>query len=377
MLNKVMFFLPSLGGGGAERTVIQLANSFAEQGLNIHLGVCDLNGDKAKLLPEVSPKIELVNFNCGRVINSITPLKMKMKAEQYDCLVATQTHTNIVAGMAKKLAGVQTRLIFREVSTPSKNIKLQGIAKFVLKTLVNWSYPMAQQVVCVSKGVEADFREYYSYKNNNLSTIYNPVLDDAYFEKLKAPVTHKFFNPDDLNQSNKVILAVGRLTEAKNFGVLIRSFKALHDQHADTRLIILGEGELRAEFERLIAESGLNGVVDLPGFDANPYAYFKYASLFVLSSNWEGLPGVLIQALASKVKVVSTDCPSGPMEILEHAKFGLLVECNDQAGLTQAMHQAIFADYVQFSETDFDAHIQQFHKQTVLRQYLSMMESAS
>lgn len=372
MLNKVMFFLPSLGGGGAERTVIQLANSFAEQGLNIHLGVCDLHGDKAKLLPEVSPKIELVNFNCGRVINSITPLKIKMKAEKYDCLVATQTHTNIVVGIAKKLAGVNTRLIFREVSTPSKNIKLQGIAKFILKTLVNWTYPMAQQVVCVSKGVEADFREYYSYKFNNLSTIYNPVLDDAYSEKLKAPVTHHFFN-----DSNKVILAVGRLTEAKNFGFLIRSFKALHDQHADTRLIILGEGELRAEFEALIAELNLTEVVDLPGFDANPYAYFKYTSLFVLSSNWEGLPGVLIQALASKAKVVSTDCPSGPREILAHAKFGLLVECNDQPGLTQAMQKAIFAEYVQYSDRDFDTHIQQFHKKTVLKQYFSMMESAS
>lgn len=370
MLNKVMFFLPSLGGGGAERTVIQLANSFAEQGLKIHLGVCDLSGNKAKLLPEVSPKIELVNFNCGRVMNSVMPLKLRLQAEHYDCLVATQTHTNIVAGIAKKLSGVNTRLIFREVSTPSKNIKLQGITKFVLKTLVNWTYPMAQQIVCVSKGVEADFREYYSYKKNNLSTTYNPVLDDAYYEKLKVPVTHKFFN-----DTNKVILAVGRLTEAKNFGFLIRSFKALHDQHPDTRLIILGEGELRTEFEALIAELSLTEVVDLPGFDSNPYAYFKYVSLFVLSSNWEGLPGVLIQALASKVKVVSTNCPSGPMEILDDAKFGLLVECNDQAGLTQAMHQAIFADYVKFSHVDFEAHIQQFHKQTVLKQYLRIMES--
>lgn len=372
MLSKVMFFLPSLGGGGAERTVIQLANSFAEQGLNIHLAVCNLNGEKAKLLPEVSPKIELINLNCGRVMNGITPLKLRLQAEQYDCLIATQTHTNIVAGIAKKLAGVNTRLIFREVSTPSKNIKLQGIAKFVLKCLVNWTYPMAQQVVCVSKGVEADFRDYYGYKKNNLSTIYNPVLDDAYFEKLKVPVAHKFFN-----ETNKVILAVGRLTEAKNFGFLIRSFKALQDQHPDTRLIILGEGELRTEFEALVAELSLKDVVDLPGFDSNPYAYFKYAALFVLSSTWEGLPGVLIQALASKVKVVSTDCPSGPMEILDNSKFGLLVQCNDQAGLTHAMQQAIFADYVQYKEADFTAHIQQFHKQTVLKQYLNMMESAS
>jgi len=372
MLNKVMFLLPSLGGGGAERTVIQLANSFAEQGLNIHLGVCDLHGNKAKLLPEVSPKIELINFNCGRVMNSITPLKIKMKAEQYDCIVATQTHTNIVAGIAKKLAGVQTRLIFREVSTPSKNMKLKGISKFVLKTLVNWTYPIAQQVVCVSKGVEADFREYYRYTSNNLSTIYNPVLDDTYFEKLKAPVTHKFFN-----ETNKVILAVGRLTEAKNFGFLIRSFHALYQQHPETRLIILGEGELRGELEQLVHDLSLSDVVDLPGFDPNPYAYFKYAELFVLSSNWEGLPGVLIQALASKIKVVSTNCPSGPKEILADAKFGLLVECNDQAGMTAAMQQAIFGEYVTYDDTELAAHCLQFHKHTVQQRYLQLMERSA
>ncbi|MCU4323697.1 glycosyltransferase [Acinetobacter schindleri] len=369
MLNKVMFFLPSLGGGGAERTVIQLANCFAEQGLKIHLGVCDLHGDKAKLLPEVSPKIELINFNCGRVMNSITSLKIKMKAEQYDCLVATQTHTNIVAGIAKKLAGVQTRLIFREVSTPSKNMKLQGIAKFVLKILVNWTYPMAQQVICVSKGVEADFREYYSYKSNNLSTIYNPVIDSSYLQKLKAPVNHRFFSQD-----HQVVLAVGRLTEAKNFGLLIRAFHQLHQIYPATRLIILGEGELRAEFETLIAELNLTDVVDLPGFDPNPYAYFKYVSLFVLSSNWEGLPGVLIQALASKVKVVSTDCPSGPREILADGQFGLLVPCEDQQALSHAMHQALYHDYVEFDADAFKQHCLQFHKDTVVRRYRELLE---
>lgn len=368
---KILFFTPTLGGGGAERTVIQLANSFSEKNLNIHLSVCDLNGLNAKLLSEVSPEVKLINFDCGRVANAIKPLKLIMQEEQYDCIVVTQTHTNIIAAFAKKIARVQTSLIFREVSTPSKNLKTQGLLKFILKILVNFTYPMAQQVVCVSKGVEMDFRDYYNYKKNNLTTIYNPILDDIYFEKLKAPVNHCFFN-----EKNKVILAVGRLTEAKNFGFLIRSFKILHDQYPDTRLIILGEGELRAEFELLVQKLDLKDVVDLPGFDSNPYAYFKYASLFVLSSNWEGLPGVLIQALASKVKVVSTNCPSGPMEILDNSKYGLLVECNDQIGMSKAMQKVIFEDYVEYSEADFAAHIQQFHKVTVLKQYLNIMNSS-
>ena len=376
MLNKVMFFLPTLGGGGAERTVIQLANSFVEQGLNIDLAVCNIHGEKGKLLPEVNSKIQLINFDCGRVANAIFPLKNQLKKQQYDCVVATQTHTNIICAFAKKLAGVKTKMIFRGVSTPSKNMKNEGLSKFILKSLVNFTYPMADQIVCVSNGVQEDFREYYSYKKQNLITIYNPVIDDAYFEKLKAPTSHRFFEAD--NQANtKVVMAVGRLTEAKNFSFLIRSFAKLHQAHSETRLLILGEGELRAELEQLIQDLNLVDVVDLAGFDPNPYAYFKYADLFVLSSNWEGLPGVLIQALASKIKVVSTNCPSGPMEILVNSKFGLLVECNDETAMTSAMQKALFEDYVDYSDAEFEQHCSQFHKKNVLERYLQMMENPS
>lgn len=372
MLNKIMFFLPSLGGGGAERTVIQLANNLVQQGRKVDVVVCDISGVKGKLLPEVDPQIQLIDLNCGRVANAIFPLKKLLQAVDYDVLVATQTHSNIIAALARRLAKNQVRLILREVSTPSKNLKLQGMAKLLLKTLVKMTYPAASQVVCVSNGVLDDFREYYAYSKNNLVTIYNPVIDETYAEKLQVAVEHRFFQP-----AHKVILAVGRLTEAKNFGFLIRSFHALYQQHPETRLIILGEGELRAEFESLILELGLAEVVDLPGFDPNPYAYFKYAELFVLSSNWEGLPGVLIQALASKIKVVSTNCPSGPKEILADAKFGLLVECNDQAGMTVAMQQAIFGEYVTYDDTELAAHCLQFHKHTVQQRYLQLMEPSA
>ena len=372
MLNKIMFFLPTLGGGGAERTVIQLANNLVQQGRKVDVVVCDISGVKGKLLPEVDPQIQLIDLSCGRVANAIFPLKKLLQAVDYDVLVATQTHSNIIAALARRLAKSQVRLILREVSTPSKNLKLQGIAKWLLKTLVKMTYPSASQVVCVSQGVMEDFREYYAYSKDNLVTIYNPVIDDSYVEKLQVPVEHRFFQP-----AHKVILAVGRLTEAKNFGFLIRSFYALYQQHPETRLIILGEGELRGELEQLVRDLSLSDVVDLPGFDPNPYAYFKYAELFVLSSNWEGLPGVLIQALASKIKVVSTNCPSGPMEILAQAKFGLLVECNDQASLTAAMQQAIFGEYVTYDDAELTAHCLQFHKHTVQQRYLQLMEPSA
>ena len=370
MLDKVMFFLPTLGGGGAERTVIQLANSFVEQGLNIDLVVCNTQDEKGKLGSEINSKIHLIDLNCGRVANAIFPLKKLLEEKNYDCVVATQTHTNIICAIAKKLAHVKTKLIFREVSTPSKNIKSQGLSKFILKTLVNLTYPAADQIVCVSHGVLEDFREYYAYKKDNLITIYNPVIDDAYLDKLKAPVEHRFFN-----SNYHVIMAVGRLTEAKNFEFLIRSFYQVYLKHPSVRLIILGEGELRSSLEQLIQELNISDVIDLPGFDANPYAYFKYADLFVLSSNWEGLPGVLIQALASKIKVVSTNCPSGPMEILQQGKLGFLVECNDIDAMPKAIERALFQNYVVYQDDDFQAHCSQFQKANVLQQYLNMMEN--
>lgn len=370
MLNKIMFFLPTLGGGGAERTVIQLANNLIQQGRAVDVVVCDLTGEKAKLLPEVDTQIQLIDLNCGRVFRAIQPLRQLLKTVPYDTVIATQSHSNIVCAIAKRLAKSQSTLILREVSTPSKNMKLTGLKKFVFNRLVNWTYCSANQVVCVSNGVLEDFKQYYNYAEDNLSTIYNPVLDSSYLQKLKAPVQHRFFSQD-----HQVVLAVGRLTEAKNFGLLIRAFHELHQIHPKTRLIILGEGELRSEFKALIAELNLTDVVDLPGFDPNPYAYFKYVSLFVLSSNWEGLPGVLIQALASKVKVVSTDCPSGPREILADGKFGLLVPCEDQKALSDAMHQAIYHDYVEFDAEAFKQHCLQFHKDTVVRQYRDLLES--
>jgi len=371
MPKKVMFFLPTLGGGGAERTVIQLANSFVEQELDIDLVVCNLQGEKSKLKSEISSKINLIDLDCGRVVNAILPLKKLLLNFDYDILISTQTHSNIVCGIAKKIAKVQTKLIFREVSTPSKNMNLSGFKKTIFQFLVKWTYTSAQDIVCVSNGVLKDFKKYYNYSIDNLITIYNPVLDDKYFEKLTQPVNHHFFS-----EANKVILAIGRLTEAKNFKLLINAFSKLQRNYPETRLIILGEGELRSNLEDLIVKLNLNHVIDLPGFDSNPYAFFKYSSLFVLSSNWEGLPGVLIQALASKVKIVSTNCPSGPMEILKNSQYGILVECNNQKAMVEAMESAIFGKYVQFSEEAFEQHCQQFYKHRILQSYLDLMKQS-
>lgn len=363
-----MFFLPSLGAGGAERTIIQLANAFVNKCISVSLVVCDINGKKAKLLPEVNPAINLIDLDCGRVAKAFSPLRKLIAENNYDAIISTQTHANLVCVFAKVAAKSSSTLIVREVSTPSRNSKKIGVAKKALQILVKSSYRYADKVVCVSNGVQEDFKRFYNYKLDNVTTIYNPVLDDHYFKKLKARADHAFFQSD-----TKVIMGVGRLTEAKNFQLLIKSFSELHKKHPECRLIILGEGELRQELESLVDSLNLNGAVSLPGFDANPYAYFKYADLFVLSSNWEGLPGVLIQALASNIKVVSTHCPSGPAEILAQSKYGILTECDNVQAMSGAMDKALYGSYVDYNKAELDEHCQLFYKETVTDAYLQLI----
>lgn len=365
---KVMFFLPTLGAGGAERTITQLANAFINKDISVSLVVCDLTGKKAKLLHEVDPAINLIDLDCGRVVKSFSPLRKLIAESNYDAIISTQTHANLVCIFAKVSARSSSTLIVREVSTPSKNSKKTGAAKKALQALVKSAYRYANTIVCVSNGVQEDFKRFYNYKMDNVTTIYNPVLDDSYFEKLKAPTENAFFQP-----KTKVILGVGRLTEAKNFQLLIKSFSELYKQHPECRLIILGEGELREELEKLVDCLQLNDVISLPGFDPNPYAYFKYCDLFVLSSNWEGLPGVLIQALASNIKIVSTNCPSGPAEILAQSKYGILTECDNVQAMSVAMDDALYGHYVDYDKTQLNKHCKLFYKETVTEAYLQLI----
>ncbi|HYP53040.1 MAG TPA: glycosyltransferase, partial [Pyrinomonadaceae bacterium] len=141
----------------------------------------------------------------------------------------------------------------------------------------------------------------------------------------------------------RVLLAVGRLTEQTDFPMLLRAFRMLRDRRSDARLMIAGEGEGRARLEALIGELNLTDDVALPGFVTNPYALMSRAAAFVLSSRWEGLPTVLIEALACGCPVVATDCPSGPREILNGGDYGALVPVGDAAALCDAMSRVLEA----------------------------------
>jgi glycosyltransferase involved in cell wall biosynthesis len=187
-------------------------------------------------------------------------------------------------------------------------------------------------VIAISKGIAEDVAAKTRLAPHRIKTIHNPVFTEDLFDKATAPLEHPWFK----DGGPPVILGVGRLTARKDFPTLIRAFAEVRRQRT-ARLVILGEGSLRTELATLSRSLGITADVDMPGYVSNPLAWMSRATVFVLSSSCEGLPGVLIEAMATGCNVVSTDCLSGPAEILEYGKYGRLVPVGDYKALAQAI----------------------------------------
>lgn len=334
---RIALFVPSLRGGGAERVMVTLANNFAERGLTVDLVLVKAEGP---YLSEVNSKVRIFDLNASRVALSLLPLIRYLQCEQPDAMLSALKHANVIAIIANKLSRAKTRLVVSEHSTLSARAmsSAKGRARF-MPWLMRMSYPTADAVVAVSSGSANALAENIGLKREVISVVYNP-FDCAHIRNLShASIDHPWFALDQ----PPVILAVGRLTPAKDYPTLIRAFAKLRQQRA-ARLLILGEGELRSELESQISQAGLNEAVALPGFVENPFSYMRRAAVFVMSSAWEGLPSVLIQAMACGTPVVSTDCASGPSEILENGKWGRLVPVGEAEALSFAIAETLAED---------------------------------
>ena len=333
---KIALFLPSLHGGGAERVMVNLARGFAERGLKVDLVLAKGEGP---YLGEVPPNVHVVDLNASRVLASLPGLVRYLRRERPEAMLSAMHHSNIIAVWAKLLACVPTRLAVSIHTTTSVSLQSpQNRRSLLIPWLTRWFYLKTEAIVAVSKGVAEDFSRVSGIPFERIKVIYNPVVTPELIENAKEPVEHPWF----ATEQPPVILGVGRLTKAKDFPTLIRAF-ALVRQERPARLMILGEGEERFRLEALVKELGLEDDVALPGFVDNPYAYMARAAVFVLSSAWEGLPTVLIEAMACSCPVVSTDCPSGPAEILENGKCGPLVPVGNEAALKQAIIRVLEA----------------------------------
>jgi glycosyltransferase involved in cell wall biosynthesis len=253
-------------------------------------------------------------------------------------MLSAQSHVNMVAIVARLITSSPERLVVSEHNTMSMASRNNAKQKMV-PLLARCLYRSADEVVAVSNGVADDLVMTIGLQRKRITTIYNPVVSGDIHRMASMRPSHPWMD----NARVPVILSVGRLTPQKDFASLIRAF-AIVRKHRPARLIILGEGPERAGLESIVASRGLGRDVALPGFVQNPYCFMKRAAVFVLSSRFEGLPTVLIEAMACGSRVVSTDCPSGPAEILEGGRWGSLVAVGDEVALASAIERGLDHD---------------------------------
>ena len=334
MQPKIAIFVSFSGTGGVERMILNLADGFAGHGVQVDLLLIKSQGIS---LPEMASSVRIIHLNAQHTFSSLPALMRYLLREKPLALLSAKDRANQVAIAAKKLSGQPARLVVRMGTTVSAALAGKGILKKWI-----WYLPMrlfyrgADKIVAVSRGVHRDMLNITGLNPNDIEVIANPVISTRIHELAQMPVTHPWLSEDKL----PIIVGAGRLTRQKDFPTLIKAF-AKASASRPLRLVILGEGNDRDQLTALTRHLGIEAHVNLPGFEANPYMFIKRASLFVLSSIWEGSPNVLTEALALGTPVVATDCQSGPREILENGRYGPLVPIGDPDALAAAMLQVL------------------------------------
>lgn len=326
---RLAIFLPGLYDGGAERTLLNLAEGIAARGYPVDLVLSRAEGP---YMAEIPDSVRVIDLKAARVLMCLPALVHYLRCEHPVALLST-LYANITAVWARRIVGFPQRVVLNEqnnltsVSNGEKDLRWK-----LYPELAKWFYPWADGVTAVSKGVADDLSQAINLSPSRIQVIYNPIVTPELQEKSKAFFEHPWFRTGE----PPVILGVGRLTAQKAFNVLIEAFARVRKSQP-ARLLILGEGEERPMLEAQIKQLGLEQEVDLPGFVSNPYPYMAQAALFVLSSRWEGLPTVLVEAMSLGTPVIATDCPSGPQEILRNGKYGQLVPVDDPNALALAI----------------------------------------
>jgi glycosyltransferase involved in cell wall biosynthesis len=364
---RLAFYLDNFEGGGVQKTTLTLAGALAARGHLVDVLVCRPSG---ALQDQVPPGVVVVALGSpgtwsaralalksdpgqlGAILGGVVlsprasptlgwlgPLAETLEARRPYALCAATTQMNIEAILARRLAGVETRLIVSERNALRGGHLHHGAPARFLPALIRRTYGQADGVVAVSDGVADDLAAWSGLPRAQIVTIYNPVVTDELRRLQREPVDHPWFQPG----APPVVMSAGRLGRAKDFPTLIRAFARVR-RARPACLVIFGKGKSEAKtaksiaaLQALAAAVGIERDVALPGFVANPFAYMARAATFALSSVNEGLPGVLIQAMACGCPVVSTDCPSGPAEILAGGRYGRLVPPGDDQALAEAI----------------------------------------
>lgn len=325
----IAFVLPTLEIGGAEKMTLNLIQGLLNFGYKIELILIDAKGP---LLKNVPKGCNIINFKLKHTSFSLFKLIKYLRNETPMVLISSLTHLNIITIISMLISRVKTKLIIMEQANLSSATKNNNLKVKIASILAHFLYKRADFIIAVSKGVKQDLLKKIPGIENKIRVIYNPVLNKDIFLMSYESVYHKWF----LEKNMPIILSVGRLSKEKNYSTLLQAFKLVKNV-VRCKLVIIGDGPEKENLENLAKNLQINEDLWMPGFDVNPYKYMSKSDIFVLTSIYEGLPNVLIEALALGLPLVSTDCESGPREIIKNNINGLLVKVGDYESLSQAI----------------------------------------
>ncbi len=334
---KIAFLLHNVDSGGVERVVVNLLKGLVKYPISIDLVVFEKQGH---FLNEVPPEVRIIELSANSRLRRVFPLVGYLRKEKPSILISQLVQFNVIAIIAKFLAFIPLRILLVEhIAFNSLEVDFQDNIENkinLINLLRRFFYPKADVVAGVSQGLATELEKHLKMRSGTVKVLYNPVIDNNIVAKSQANIEHPWLQTGQ----PPVFLAVGRLAPQKDFLTLIKAFAIFRQKHI-ARLIILGEGAERQRLESEVFNLQLESDVSLLGFTDNPYAYMTKASALVLSSRFEALPTVLIEALACGCQVISTNCPHGPNEILGANKYGWLVNTGDIQELADAMEKAL------------------------------------
>jgi glycosyltransferase involved in cell wall biosynthesis len=333
--------LSDLRGGGAERVVVNLLNHWPSDKFRPILLLAEQRGP---YLQDLDPGIEVLC--CGFPLTAVnTPksllrLRTLLKRVQPAAIFSHSITTSRMLTRARALGVISAPLIpvlHNNVGRSHQSRK--SLSDRIIRRELEWLYSKASRIVAVSKGIADEAREFFRIPQEKLETIYNPIdLPKIAAMAERDPNDH--FVEAFKRLKRPIILSVGRLSEQKNHSLLLEAYARLPTSLRGS-LLVLGEGDRREALEATTRALGISKEVFMPGFVPNPWWYMKHSELYVMSSNWEGYPMVLLEALACGAPVVATDCEHGPSEIIRGEAFGTLVPVGNAQALATAIAERL------------------------------------
>jgi len=334
--DRIACFFSTSGHSGVDRATAHLIPALARRGYRVDLLKVRRHGPRLTTVPA---GVRVVDLGSRHTHACLPAVARYLRNQRPVVLLSDKDKGNRIALFARRLSGVPTRLIFSIGTTVSVNLASRGFCERQIQRMsMRRLYPSAHQVIVCSAGVADDMSDYTGLARDRIRVVPMPVVPASLFAEPPPVPEHPWFGRADI----PLVLGAGALCARKDFATLLRAFARVRAERP-CRLVILGRGNYRERLLSLAGELGIAEDFSLPGFLPEPYAYMAHADLFAFTSRWEGLGFVLIEALALGTPVVSTDCPSGPREILADGRYGTLVPVGDDARLAAAISATLAA----------------------------------